>query len=189
MKSAVHLVFLFIVCGSHSVLVSGSCKALNDSSNFTAFESLLLTDSNLVQLEDALFPTNSHSSVVVNVNYHFYELPLTNKPAELHPGVKQVSHAINDVTKPDPVTQEDFINKDQFVFHFKWLASPVNLFVRPDLLQRLSLMTYRVDNIAVDLHFEAPCYLEEFSTNSTCTHLPKLLSQLNNLTSNVSAMC
>lgn len=85
--------------------------------------------------------------------------------------------------------QEDPINQELFTLHFKWLASPVNLFMRPQLLQRLSLMTYQVNGTVVDLHFEAPCHLEAFNIiqeNTTCANLPRLVNQLNDMTSNVS---
>jgi hypothetical protein len=69
MKSEVLLgILIFYSC--HTVPVAEICGTLKDG-NYTAIERLLLTESNLIKLEDAFFPTNSHPSVVVDVFYRF----------------------------------------------------------------------------------------------------------------------
>lgn len=166
---------IVVICSSHFPAPARSC--LQDT-NYTAFESLLLTDDNLLELEDAFFPTNSHSSVVIDVYYHLYFRP----PKEVQPELKHVSHTKNG---KEAATKRELINEELFVVHFKWLASSVNLFMRPNLLQRLSLMTYQVNSTAVDLNFDFPCRLK-IPITQTCDNLPRLISELNDMTSNVS---
>ena len=50
--------------------------ALN-TSNYTAFESLLLTEKNLIALENVFYPTNLHSSMLVGIYYHLELGPAT----------------------------------------------------------------------------------------------------------------
>jgi hypothetical protein len=69
----VQFVLSFVVYGYLDLVTSLPCSRLNDSSDYTAIENALLTNRNMNELEKAFFPTNQHSSMVVNVNYHFYK--------------------------------------------------------------------------------------------------------------------
>ena len=167
------LVFFLLIYGCQSVTCI-SCSTFNNSKNYTGFEKLILTDENLMKLEDAFFPTNSHSSVVVDVNYHFLKLP----------GADFIDFDMN---------KGNVAPHELFVVNFRWLASPINLFMRPELLGRLSLWTYSVNKTVVDLEIEVTCHIENFSIfqdnntfDSSCSNLPLLLHQLNDMTANVS---
>ena len=85
-----------------------------------------------MKLEHAFFPPNSPPSVVVDVNYHF---------------------------NADLKKEENFLPDELFVIHFRWLASPVNLFMRSQLLEQLSLRTYTVKKAIINLQIEVPCHL------------------------------
>jgi hypothetical protein len=171
MKSEV-LLGILMFYGCHTVLVAEICRVLEDG-NYTAIEGLLLTDSNLIKLEGTFFPTNSHSSVVVDVNYHF--------------NITEKEHQFNGDLK---LTTNDLRTPDNHTFKFRWMASPVNLLIRPSLLKRLSLMTYQENVAVLTLELEVKCesdFVKE-AIDSDCRNVSQLLYQLNNMTSNVSRL-
>ena len=174
------LLFVFALISSSKWSTSTSCGNL-DFNNYTSFETLLLTDENLIKLENAFFPVNSHPSVVVDVHYHLIvpieAIPETVLREAVYQPVEEVSPARTNVTKSGKIT----------VYKFRWLSSPVNLFIRPDLLKRFSLLTYQVNVTAVDLQFSL-CQPKELEilNKSACTSVPMLLTQLNTITANVS---
>ena len=47
------------------------CSDTLVTNNYSAFETLMLTDRNLDQLASAFFPDNLHRAVTVNVSYQF----------------------------------------------------------------------------------------------------------------------
>ena len=168
------------------------CEVLYNSNNYTAFEKVLLTDENLVKLQNAFFPTNAHSSVVVNVNYYLYKVT-TTKPDYAAQWMSTGAHNVIKKEAIDKHCSHPSIRNGREVIYchkFRWLFSPINLFTRPDLLKRLSLMTYRANSTDIDLFLEAPCSSEELPlrTNdvSPCKNLTSLVIQLNVITSNVS---
>lgn len=80
--------------------------------------------------------------------------------------------------------------------NFRWLASPINLFINPDLLRELSLLSYIINVTNVDLNIETQCTHDELtdllykfqSTNETCVNISTPLTELlNNFTTNVRA--
>jgi hypothetical protein len=166
------------------------CSRLKDSTNYTAIENVLLTNENIVELEKAFFPTNRHSSVVVNVNYHLYR--------DVNETQAKVDHMMDNHHQPNdnvagncpPMSSINITTKVEiFCVRFRWFSSPINLLTRPELLKRLALMTYQASPVAVDLLLKAPCTLEEFvkADYPQCEALYKLVNQLNALTSNVSS--
>ena len=161
-----------------------SCGNL-DIKNYTSFETLLLTNENLIKLENAFFPVNSHISVVVDVHYHLSgPMQPDVLPIEVIP--KTVREAVYQPVEASPARTNVTKSSKSTVLKFRWLSSPVNLFIRPDLLKRFSLLTYQVNVTVVDLQFSL-CHPEELTTNkSVCTNVPMLLNQLNKITANVS---
>jgi hypothetical protein len=175
MKSEV-LLAIFAFYGCHNVLVAELCEKLEDSDNYTAIERLILTESNLIKLEGAFFPTNLHPSIVVDVNYHFN---ISHPQAKFKNQQKLKNVSDLKLTEENPDT-----------FKFRWMASPVNLLIRPSLLKKLSLFTYQVNVAALTLEFEVTCETELInkSVDSNCQNVSQIYHQLNNMTSNVSQM-
>jgi hypothetical protein len=152
----VQFVLSFVVYGYLDLVTSLPCSRLNDSSDYTAIENALLTNRNMNELEKAFFPTNQHSSMVVkaffptnqhssmvvNVNYHFYK-------------------ANTKANSDDDITPESCLpvntKTELFCLQFRWLASPINLVTRRELLERLALMAYRGNVESVNLKLEASC--------------------------------
>ena len=194
--SLVILSSLYQSCSTEQGRVN--CALLEE--NYTVFESLLLERSNLINLEDALYPTNHPYSSMVDVYYHF---------TAREDKIKIYSDDSVVITKEDHrILQQDNSVK------FRWLASPINLYIRPDLLKRLSLWTYQVKPNRVDIVMKIPCTPEQTQkiiaeggiskhntdsrkeqsddagmsdTSGNCSNLSTLLHQLNNMTANVSA--
>ena len=160
------LVFLILAFSYQPVICT--CK------NYSEVDKLILTNYNLMKLEHAFFPPNSPPSVVVDVNYHF--------TADLK--------KVHDIEVDLDTKEENFLPDELFVVNFRWLASPVNLFMRSQLLEQLSLRTYTVNNTVVDLQIEVPCHLaidrDSDTDKSQCKNLSLLYHQLNELTTDVS---
>lgn len=194
MKSLVALVLLVLSAKRILPASSVSCDSLKDSS-YSVIEKLLLTDKNLIALEKAFFPTNLHSSIVINVIYHF----------STSQGLNQTNHVAGDIVNDEAAyrplhtdlerkAENADSDRELLSASFRWLASPINLFIRPDLLKRLSLFTYQAPIVSINIYFESSCtgnFSQDIKKdikkiNSTCQNVPKLLKQLDEMTTNVS---
>ena len=129
-----------------------SCASLVSSSNYSEIEVLLLTDKNLMALEKAFFPTNVHSSIAINVTYRFINSQMDQSVSNgLELDARASHHRLHPQTAERGNNNEDidrgFIADDVpfefLVVRFRWLASSINMFIRPDLLTSLSLLTYQ----------------------------------------------
>ncbi len=180
--SVLHVSFLIALF--HPAL-SISCADFHDGKNYSAYEAMLLQgESNLEALENGFFRTNYHSSIVVNIEYHF-----------ISSGSEEDKHNIFYLLADDD-NKEPWLNltaAEISHYHFRWVLSPVNLFIRPDLLTSLSLNTYQAQNVSIDLYLQLPFNCSPEILNriispsvSTCDHPNALLKQLNTLTANVS---
>lgn len=176
------------------VTCSISCnETVLNSRNYTAFETMLLTERNLVALENAFFPTNLHSSTLVDVYYHFIVDEEPIKPAP-DVGKKQTSLADdNQLVYYNLQKNDNSKNSSEYFATFRWSVSPINLYMRPELLKRLSLETHQPKPMRADLYLLPPCEIEESHIvrpnsfiNFTCVHVPQFLVLLNHLTTNVS---
>ena len=179
---------LYQSCSTDQGMVN--CTLLEEK-NYTVFESLLLEGSNLINLEDAFYPTNHPYSIMVDVYYHF---TAGEDKIEVYSDDSVV------ITKEDhrilrqASSVEKSTEKTNFV-KFRWLASPINLYIRPDLFKRLSLWTYQAKSTRVDIVMKTPCTPEQTrkiiaegkNTSGGCSNLSTLLHQLNNMTAKVSA--
>jgi len=170
------------------------CEALHNGSNYTALVTLLLTNKNIVQLESAFYPTNSHPSVVVDVTFRFLvkesqpELVYWDHPSLVDAEIPHHNRELRSVSDKDLCPGISQIK-------LRWMASPINLYIRPRLLEKLSLKTYHTENkhVVVSLYVDSPCedqICDELrkvqSVNHTCEGAPILLQQLTSLTANVS---
>ena len=196
---------LSILALSSSTVTGSSCNAALNTSNYTAFESMLLAEKNLIALENVFYPTNLHSSVLVDVYYHLESAEISG-PAT----VSDLDKADTNLVQVQSLSKNkaEYHNLDSkiaelneaktdelFVIKFRWSASPINLYMRIGLLQRLSLMAHKATVIPVHIYLQAPCLVEEFNLigaseiiTSTCVIVngSLLLNQLNHLTANVS---
>ena len=132
---------------------STPCAALINS-NYSEIEAVLLTDKNLMALEKAFFPTNVHSSIIINVTYHFINYQMDQSVSDDLDLDNSISHRLHSQTaergnnnedidrKPFIADNASFDDIEFLVVQFRWLASSINLFIRPDLLKSLSLLTY-----------------------------------------------
>ena len=171
------LVLCFWIAGLPCPVLSISCAEFQNGGQYSVYESMLLAhDINAVDLEQGFFPTNYHSSVVVDVNYHFI---FTSETSDL-----------------EMQEEEPFLNitaAEISHYRFRWMVSPINLFIRPNLLSSLSLKTYQTRNVSMDLYLGLPynCTPEVLnrilnSSASICNDPPAHLYHLNTLTTNVS---
>ena len=173
-----------------------SCASLVSSSNYSEIEVLLLTDKNLVALEKAFFPTNVHSSIAINVTYHFInnyqmdksvsnglELDARGSHHHLHPQTAEKGNNNEDIDRGFIADDVPFDDIEFLVVQFRWLASSINMFIRPDLLTSLSLLTYQAPVVPLNIYLEVPCSIDEATPlyyeqiNSTCDGAPPLLKQ------------
>ena len=104
----------------------------NCISNFPELEEeLLQRKQNLDSLNEAFFPPNRQLSIVVDV--HFYFLPNISSLSE--------GSTLEDVSIDDQPTLKRF-ELGHYDYKFRWAASCVTAFIRPDLLEAFSLYTY-----------------------------------------------
>ena len=158
--------------------VAISCTEFHNGDNYTAYEAMLLEDkSNFEELELKFFPTNYRSSIVVDVEYHF--IFSDSRTEAERQGVRD--------------EQLNITGAEISHYHFRWVESPINLFIRPGLLNRFSLNTYQARPVSIDLYLGLPfnCSPEILnrilnSSASTCDDPPAHLKKLNILTANVS---
>ncbi len=133
----------------------GVHSCIQDSSNYSAFEMSLLTNENLIKLQDAFFPTNEPASIVVDVFYQFVEpAESDHEDGKVKEIVFQQDHRIlRDVKYKSS-------NLDNNEIKFRWMASPINMFCRPHLLKQLSLYAFQARISTVHLKLERPCEMD-----------------------------
>lgn len=188
----ISLLILTVLALKTPAVSSVTCDEFQNGNNYSAFESMLLDDeANLLELANGFFPTNYQSSVAVDIKYYFVF------PKHEHEEKVQV----------DTLVEESYVNKNRVEYaaapqkeetteethyhHFRWVISPINLFIRPNLLADLSLKTYEARNNTINLSLRFPCRSatlndkNDFSLKN-CGKPPAYLKQLNTLTTNVS---
>ncbi len=204
LQSSLLLIGLLILALFHLAATISHCDEFQNGNNYTAYESMLLTDENLVELEKGFFPTNYHSSVVLDVEYHFiftgssYSEEIHRKEVEIVSRSELQNSGVysSDANVLQQQEESPFLNltaAEISHYHFRWVISPINLFIRPGLLTSLSLNAYQTRNPSIDLYLGLPinCSPEVLnrilnSSASVCDHPPAHLRELNTLTSNVS---
>ena len=168
----------------------GVHSCIEDSSNYSAFEISLLTNENLMTLQNAFFPTNKPASIVVDVFYHFVGAESDHGVEET---ILQQNHRIlRDVNYINIKSNLESNSLDK-VLKFRWMASPINMFCRPDLLKQLSLYAFQAKIGTVHLKLERPCKMDFLDATllagtDECMNVSDIYYLLNNLTSNVSTI-
>ncbi len=161
MKHTLQIVLLLM-------LIQIACLCLDSTvtTNYSAFERLVLTDENTDRLSSAFFPENYHRAVTVNVSYQFV-------------------WASGNMTT-------DEANSTTTVLYYQWSSSPVHLFINPYLLKGLSLNTYCMENRTVEIVIETSCNISnkihkvEDVLSYNCTIHNNVANLLNRFTTNVS---
>ncbi len=139
------------------------------TTNYSAFERVVLTDENTDRLSSAFFPENYHRAVTVSVSYQF-------------------------VWEGGNMTTDE-ANSSTTVLYYQWSSSPVHLFINPYQLKGLSLNSYSVENQTVEIVIETSCSLQDISNkihkvedvlSHNCTIHNNVANLLNRFTTNVS---
>ncbi len=168
----------------------GVHSCIRDSSNYSAFEISLLTKENLMKLQDAFFPTNEPASIVVDVFYQFVEpAGSDHEDGKVKEIVFQQDHRILRDVKYINIESSNLQVNDEI--KFRWMASPINMFCRPRLLNQLSLYVFQARISTVHLKLEPPCEMDYLGATllagtDECTNVSDIHLLLNSLTSNVS---
>ena len=137
-STGVPVVFLLCLALSPAVIVSEDRKGC--ISTFSELEkSLLSRESNLDILKKAFFPVNRQTSIVVDV---YYYMPTGNMSM---------------------VSSLEALDHD---YKFRWTLSSVHVFIRPALLECLSLYIYRPYPIAARLIVDPICSGEEIGAHN-----------------------
>ena len=167
-----------------------SCAEFGNGDRYSAYENMLVEDdANILELEKGFFPTNYRPSIFLDVAYHFIS---TNRSA----GGGKNNHTTSTKCKEDTHLrdQEELNFTEISLYHFRWVISPINLFIRPELLTALSLHTYQTRSVSIDIYLGLPfnCSPEILNrvldpSASSCDNPPAHLNQLNRLTANVSS--
>lgn len=172
-----------------------NCSSFLNKSNYTTIETLILTDENLAELENSFFPTNLHSSILVDVYYNLEgSFQSEAVQSDLKDGTNENIWYYYDLDhRKKPHVIEPLKNVS---LHFRWSASPINLYMRHSLLNRLSLATYWTNPLSVEVQLQLPCNQEEIQAAFTpqvhdtvddfCINPDRFLIHLNSATANVS---
>ncbi len=155
-------------------------------------QSLVSRTVNMETLNGAFSPTNHQDSISFYVYYHFCSLNPVNSSL---PSCSTLEHWVRGLHSGEKGTL-DF--SERYVYKFVWNASPINLFIRPDLLQTLSLYMFQVHLPKAHLILDPVCDNVNESLTSTaqnesynelldiCRYPPPILVMLESITVNVS---
>ena len=161
--------------------------------DYVSLEKVVLNKtSNVYNLQEAFFPTNRQMSVVVDVQYCFPKANASNN-----------SDYTNKLAQEYKVMElKDGTWSNATCLKFRWMESPINLYIRPKLLMYLSLFTYHVDVRSTSIYIEKQfcTALEDTAAQvlnppinnnnlySVCNTTELHRDLLNNLTTNVSSI-
>ena len=150
---------------------------------------------NLETLNQAFSPTNHQDSISFYVYYHFCSLNPVNSSLPSCSALENWVHGLH-LGKKGTL---DF--SERYMFKFLWNASPINLFIRPDLLQTLSLYMFQVhlpeahlilDPVCDDVHVNESLTLTAQNESNDllyiCRHPSPILVMLESITVNVSTI-
>lgn len=175
----------------HPAVLQYTCNNFQNGRNYSAYEYMLLAnESNLIELENGFYPTNYHSSIVLDVNYHFILTTSADTEEKQHKEM-EIDFNLGESSIQDGIEMWNQSHKT-LNYSFRWTVSPINLYIRPGLLTSLSLNAYQTRHSSIDLHLGLPlncspeCLNETLaSSSSICKNPPVFLQQLNNFTANV----
>ena len=160
-------------------------------------EALVNDPSNLEQLQLAFFPTNKQKRIVFDVVYHLPKPDIENSSsvvtavtAERAVGTHEgrynniIAHRVLRNADGDG---DNGIDKADNSLTFRWMASPIIMYCRPDLLKNLSLFTFEAGITTINLTIDA-CNYGKGEENICLEQLDQadIRRLLNELTTNVS---
>ncbi len=102
--------------------------------------SLVKRTANLDSLNLAFSPSNYQPSISFIVHYHFCTQQKVLNSSKSQIICEEIEEWVNDKNAGRKPTK-DF--SKTYAYTFLWNSSPINLFIRPDLLASLSLFTFR----------------------------------------------
>lgn len=114
---------------------------------------------NIDRVQHAMLPPNSPASVQIDVFYHFSTtLMYACKTSSEHSGACNYSslHLLNLSSMP-------------FDYKFRWSSTSVHNYIRPKLLERLSLFTYQAQITEVHIVIDPICgHRSEYNGTEVC---------------------
>lgn len=114
--------------------------------NYSSLEAVVLQNpENVVVLQNAFFPTDRQASMFVSVIYCFPSNGETSSISELNDLAQKCDYLAG---------IDGYGNVTCIMYH--WMGSPISLFIRPELLRFLSLMTYQVEVRSAVMCIEKP---------------------------------
>ena len=160
-------------------------------------QSLINRTVNMETLNGAFSPGNHQDSMSFYVYYHFCSLNPVNSSNGSLPSCSALENWVHGLHLGKNETL-DF--SERYMFKFLWNASPINLFIRPDLLQTLSLYMFQVnlpeahlilDHVCDDVNESLTLTAQNESYNDPlyiCRDPPPILVMLESMTVNVSTI-
>ncbi len=185
--------FLLLLCGlSYDAARASISMSANDQfciNTLNQFQASLVNRiENLDSLELVFSPSNYQPSISFIVHYHFCTRHKILNSSEIFcDDIEKWANDVNAGKKPT----KDF--SKTYAYKFLWNASPMNLFIRPDLLATLSLFTFRTHIFTTHIILDKLCEdivdpTHEASSNDAldiCRKPTSILLLLESLTSDV----
>lgn len=112
--------------------------------------SLLNRSVNLISLQNAFYPANRQSSISFTVKYYI----CSNSTEGSSLSCSDVERWVSDLNSGREPNVDYLAN---YSYKFGWNASPISLFIRPDLLKALSVYTFRIDVPIVNIILDSMC--------------------------------
>ncbi len=185
------LLLLLLLCFGMQNAFSAEEKCIRTQYDFQ--QSLVSRTVNMETLNGALSPTNHQESISFYVYYHFCSLNSTNRSIDL-PSCSTLEKWVHGLHSGENGTL-DF--SERYAYKFVWNASPINLFIRPDLLQTLSLYMFQVhlpeahlilDPVCDDVNESLTLTTQYYELLDICRNPPPILVMLESITVNVSTI-
>ena len=168
-------------------LVAVSVRSANcNCKNFSLLENSLLNDpENLERLTSEFYPTDSPARIVVDINYEVTSVYVEEEKGftiakERHLTSDDDMHRLGRVLKSFE-DEGDYFPQSE-TLQFRWMASSINIFLDPTILNKLSLYTFQPEIGNVTFNLKTECRLP---SNYTCESNDEIIELLNRLTSNV----
>ena len=196
-------VFLLLVLFHQEVSLLGNKACISTLHEFQ--QSLVNRSVNLDSLNAAFSPPNRQASISFVVRYYFcsHSLNANSTTKVLCSDIEKWA----DDKNAGRDSEVDF--SEEVKYKFLWNASPINLFIRPNLLESLSLYTFRTEVRNTSIILDQLCETLIWPGNTTklvsteesskksdyhdpleaCSNPLPILTLLEKLTANVSANC
>ena len=179
------IILLVTICHQESIIFA-SKDCISTVHEFQ--HSLVNRSVNLDSLQTAFSPPNHQTSVSFVVHYHFCSHVPSSEGTTLCSEIEDWINGMN----AGLIQVEEFREKYEAHHQFRWNASPIGLFIRPQLLELLSLFTFRITEGQTHIVLDQCCenLIGSFKSpnEDTCKNPPPVLTQLEKVTANVSKL-